>query len=61
MDEKVYTLKDLEQIFPFGRNKLLQLCQVGALPVVKVGKSYISSPALIEEWLYNNVGKKIKY
>ena len=59
MDEKIYTIKDLERIFPFGRTKILQLCQAGALPVVKVGKDYISSPQLIETWLQDNVGKTI--
>lgn len=61
MVEKIYTLKDLEQIFPFGRSKLLKLCRAGVLPVVKVGKDYISSPAMIDRWLKENEGKELSY
>lgn len=61
MNTVIYTLDDLEQIFPFGRSKLLKLCQSHALPVVKVGKNYISSPALIERWMLDNDGKEILF
>ena len=59
MDNKIYTLEDLENIFPFGRTKLLKLCKAGALPVVKVGKDYISSQALIDRWMLEHDGKEI--
>lgn len=61
MDTIIYTLDDLEQIFPFGRSKLLKLCQCRALPVVKVGKDYISCPALINRWMLENDGKEILF
>lgn len=61
MDTIIYTLDDLEHIFPFGRSKLLKLCQSRALPVVKVGKDYISSPALINRWMLDNDGKEILF
>lgn len=59
MENIIYTLNDLEKIFPFGRSKLLKLCQIHALPVIKVGKDYISSPELISRWLLENDGKEI--
>ena len=59
--ETIYTLKDLETIFPFGKSKLLKLCKAGLLPVVKVGKDYISNPALIDRWMTENEGKEILY
>ena len=52
MDEKIYT-------FPFGRTKLLKLCKAGVLPVIKVGKDYISSPTLVEKWMIEHEGKEI--
>lgn len=61
MDTVIYTLNDLEKIFPFGRSKLLKLCQSHTFPVVKVGKEYISSPALINRWMLDNDGKEILF
>lgn len=55
----VYTLEDLEQIFPFGKSKLLKLCKKGNFPVIKVGKDYISNPTLIKRWFIENEGKEI--
>ena len=55
--EEVYTISDLQQIFPFGRTKLLKLCRDGELPVVKVGKTYISNKALIDRWFLDNEGR----
>ena len=58
---RVYSQKDLLKIFPFGRTKLQQLLNAGALPVVKVGRTYLSSDDLIKRWLLENAGKTILY
>lgn len=58
---KVYSKSDLLKVFPFRRTKLQQLLNAGALPVVKVGRAYLSSPELISRWLSENVGKEIRY
>ena len=55
----VYTLSDLMRIFQFGRTKTLRLCKEGVLPVVKVGKSYISNQALIDRWMLEHEGCEI--
>jgi len=60
-DTVIYTFNDLEKIFPFGKSKLLKLCKAGVLPVVKVGKDYISNPKLIDRWMQENEGKEILY
>ena len=57
----IYTIEDLMEIFPFKRSKLLMLCKKKLLPVVKVGKTYISSPELINRWMMENEGKEILY
>ena len=44
---QVYSKADLLEIFPFGRTKLQQLLTAGVLPVVKVGKAYLTSDAQI--------------
>lgn len=55
----IYSYDDLKNIFPFGKTKLGELCRSGVLPVVKVGRTYISSPELIEEWFKENAGKDV--
>ena len=57
----ILTLTDLEKIFPFGKTKLLALCKDGILPVVKVGRDYISSPELINRWMLEHEGKEVVY
>ena len=57
----VYSKADLLEIFPFGRTKLQQLLTAGVLPVVKVGKAYLTSDAQIQRWLLENTGKEIFY
>ena len=58
---QVYSNADLLEIFPFGRTKLQQLLTAGVLPVVKVGKAYLTSDAQIQRWLLENTGKEIFY
>lgn len=56
---KLYSFNDLLTIFPFGKTKLRQLLQAGVLPVVKIGKQYVTSEKAIELWILENSGKEI--
>ncbi len=55
----IYTISDLQNLFPFGRTKLLKLCREGALPVIKVGRTYISNKAIIDRWFLDNEGRQL--
>ena len=55
------TKKDLLEMLPFGKMKLNELLIQGVLPVVKVGKDYITSDVQMLEWLKENEGKTIEY
>ena len=61
LDMKIFSKADLLEIFPFRRTKLQQLLNAGVLPVVQVGKSYLTSEAQIQRWLLENTGKEIFY
>ena len=52
---------DLLTIFPFGKTKLRQLLLAGVLPVVKVGRQYVTSDEAIQRWVLENAGKEILY
>jgi len=58
---KVYTKNDLLRLFPFGKTKLQQMLKAGVLPVVKIGRTYLTSERLIDSWLEENMGKEILY
>ena len=57
----LYSFSDLLRIFPFGKTKVRQLLNAGALPVVKVGRQYVTSDAAIQRWILDNAGKEILF
>lgn len=56
-----YTKDDLLQIFPFGKTKLNELLQANILPVVKVGRHYLTNQKELDDWFKKNKGKEIRY
>ena len=60
-NKKILKQTDLYEILPFRKTKILQLLRSGELPVVKVGKDYITTYELIEKWIKENVGGEIFY
>ena len=63
MSEETKILKqtDVYEILPFQKTKVLQLLRSGELPVVKVGKDYITTYELINDWIKQHVGDEIFY
>lgn len=57
----LYSFADLLHIFPFGKTKLRQLLNAGVLPVVKVGRQYVTSDDAIQRWILENAGKEILF
>ena len=60
-NKKILKQTDLYEILQFRKTKILQLLRSGELPVVKVGKDYITTYELIEKWIKENVGGEIFY
>lgn len=58
---KILSQSDLYDILPFGRTKVNQLIKSGQLPVVKIGKDYITTYKILEDWISNNIGEEIYY
>ena len=61
MESKILSQQDLYDVLPFGKTKVLQLIKSGELPLVKVGKDYITTFNLLEEWIKNHIGEEIYY
>lgn len=52
---------DLYKILPFGKTKVQQLIKSGELPLVKVGKDYITTLNILEDWIRSHIGEEIYY
>ena len=61
MENKILSQQDIYDVLPFGKTKVLQLIKSGELPLVKVGKDYITTFNLLEEWIKNHIGEEIYY
>ena len=49
------------ELFPFGKTKLKCLLEAGVLPVVKVGRDYLTNERELDRWFEANKGKEIFY
>ncbi len=56
---KILNSKDLQVMFGFGKTKMSQVLNSGLLPVVKIGKQWVTTDAQMQEWFNNNAGKEI--
>lgn len=58
---RILNQEDLYQILPFGKTKIMQLLHSNNLPMVKIGKDYITTFHLLEKWIEEHVGDEIYY
>lgn len=58
---KIYSIKDLQEILPFGKTKFNQLLKANILPVIKIGKDYITNSKELDKWFEDNRGKELFY
>lgn len=58
---KILSDKDLLELLPFSKTKFNALLKAGELPLVKIGKDYITTESAIEDWIKNNIGKELYY
>ena len=56
----VLSVKDLQTILPFGKSKLYTLVKAGALPVIKVGRNYVTTREAVEQWIQDHMGETIQ-
>ncbi|WP_168118529.1 helix-turn-helix domain-containing protein [Paenibacillus sp. HB172176] len=52
-----YTITDLCEIFPIGRNAIYRLVNEEGFPKIRVGRRIIIPVEMYEEWIKNRVEK----
>lgn len=60
-DGRILKQTDLYDIFPFQKTKVQQIIKSGQLPLVKIGKDYITTYKILEDWISNHIGEEIFY
>lgn len=58
---KILGIKEICDILPFGKTKIMELIHAGEIPVVKVGRDYITTEKKLENWIEENIGEELYY
>ena len=58
---KILSQKDLYEVLPFGKTKIQQLISSNQLPLLKIGKDYITTYNILEDWIREHIGDEIYY
>ena len=60
-DKDIIGLKDIYEILPFGKKKILKLSHAGELPVLKIGRTYITTKEQLIKWIESHLGDELYY
>ena len=58
---KILSQEDLYEILPFGKTKIQQLIASKQLPLLKIGKDYVTTYNILEDWIREHIGDEIYY
>ena len=58
---KILSQKDLYDVLPFGKTKIQQLIASNQLPLLKIGKDYVTTYNILEDWIKEHIGDEIYY
>ena len=58
---KILSQKDLYDVLPFGKTKIQQLIASNQLPLLKIGKDYVTTYNILEDWIREHIGEEIYY
>ena len=60
-NNKILSQKDLYEVLPFGKTKIQQLISSNQLPLLKIGKDYITTYNILEDWIREHIQDEIYY
>ena len=58
---KILSQEDLYEVLPFGKTKIQQLIKSRQLPLLKIGKDYVTTYNILEDWIREHIGDEIYY
>ena len=58
---KILSQKDMYDVLPFGKTKIKQLIASKQLPLFKIGKDYVTTYNILEDWIREHIGDEIYY
>ena len=58
---KILSQKDMYDVLPFGKTKIKQLIASEQLPLFKIGKDYVTTYNILEDWIREHIGDEIYY
>ena len=59
--DRILCQRDLVNILPFGKTKIQKLLNENQLPMVRVGKDYITTFDILQDWIRENIGSEIYF
>ena len=60
-NNKILSKKNLYDILHYGKTKIQQLISSNQLPLLKIGKDYITTYNILEDWIREHIGEEIYY
>ena len=58
---KILSQKELYDVLPFGKTKIQQLIASNQLTLLKIGKDYVTTYNILEDWIREHIGEEIYY
>ena len=58
---KILSQKELYDVLPFGKTKIQQLIASNQLPLLNIGKDYVTTYNILEDWIREHIGDEIYY
>lgn len=58
---RILSQADLYEILPFGKTKVQELIKSGQLPLMKIGRDYVTTFNILENWIREHLGDEIYY
>ena len=58
---KIITEKELREMLPFGKTKFNQLLKAGELPLMKIGRDYITTESVVKKKKKKHIGQELYY